>query len=409
MRPVTVLFALIVALFAAPALAVDATRLEGKVLVGYQGWFRCPGDGSGIGFEGGHWFLNGPKGPDMGHPGKRRWVVDMMPDVSEMDKSSRCTVPGKTRGGKPIQVFTSFAPATQQTHFRWMRDYGINGALVQRFVNRLPQLYRENDQVLKNIMAAARDNDRVFAIEYDVTDAKGDVFAALKSDWLRLEKMGVTQKPGYQMDAGKPVVSLWGFGFGDGRHISDPDTALEIITWFKGRGVRVMGGVPGYWTSLSRDSAKDPRWTKVYAAFDIVQPWTVGRYHSPGDAAEWANRQYPKDIATTQQNGQKYMPVIFPGFSWQGSHREAKTNAVSRDGGDFLWRQAVAAKKAGAGMVKIAMFDEVNEATAIFKVAATQDLVPEDGDWVTLDADGKALASDHYLTVAGRIGDLFAE
>lgn len=407
MRPLSVLFALSVTLLAHPALAADSSRLEGSVLVGYQGWFRCPGDGSGAGFAKGHWFLNGPKSPDMGHPGKRRWIVDMLPDVSEMDRSSLCEVPGKTRSGKPIQVFTSFAPATQQTHFRWMKEYGIDGALVQRFVKRLPQEYQENDQVLKNVMKAARDNSRVFAIEYDVTDAKGDVFKALKTDWLRLKQMGVTRQPGYQMDGGKPVVSLWGLGFGDDRHISDPDKALEIITWFKGQGVRVMGGVPGYWTSLSRDSAKDPRWTKVYAEFDIVQPWTVGRYHSADGAADWARVHYPDDVATTARNGQKYMPVIFPGLSWKGSHPDAKSNAVPRGGGDFLWQQAAAAKKAGAKMIKIAMFDEVNEGTAIFKVAPTQDLVPVDGDWVTMDADGTALPSDHYLTVAGKIGELF--
>ncbi len=407
MRPLRLLFVVSLACFAVPVFAADASRLEGKVLVGYQGWFRCPGDGSGSGFEKGRWFLRGPKGPDSEHPGKRRWIVDMLPDVSEMDKSSLCTVPGKTKGGKPVQVFTSFAPATQQTHFRWMREYGIDGVLVQRFVNRLPSEYAEKDQVLKNIVAAARDNDRVFAIEYDVTDAKGDVFAALKADWLRLKKLGVTQQATYQKDEGKPVVSLWGLGFGDGRHISDPDKALEIITWFKGQGVRVMGGVPGYWTSLSRDSANDPRWTKVYAQFDIVQPWTVGRYHSAAGAAEWAAKHYPDDVATTTRNGQKYMPVIFPGFSWKGSHKEARSNAVPRNGGDFLWQQAVAAKKAGAKMVKIAMFDEVNEGTAIFKVTRTQDLVPADGDWVTMDADGQALPSDHYLRVAGKIGDLF--
>lgn len=407
MRPLSLLFVVSLACFAVPVFAADASRLEGKVLVGYQGWFRCPGDGSGSGFEKGRWFLRGPKGPDSEHPGKRRWIVDMLPDVSGMDKSSLCTVPGKTRGGKPIQVFTSFAPATQQTHFRWMREYGIDGVLVQRFVNRLPSEYAEKDQVLKNIMAAARDNDRVFAIEYDVTDAKGDVFSVLKADWLRLKRLGVTQQATYQKDEGKPVVSLWGLGFGDGRHISDPDTALEIITWFKGQGVRVMGGVPGYWTSLSRDSANDPRWTKVYAQFDIVQPWTVGRYHSAAGAAEWAAKHYPDDVATTTRNGQKYMPVIFPGFSWKGSHKEARSNAVPRHGGDFLWQQAVAAKKAGAKMVKIAMFDEVNEGTAIFKVTRTQDLVPADGDWVTMDADGQPLPSDHYLTVAGRTGALF--
>ena len=52
-------------------------------------------------------------------------------------------------------------------------------------------------------------------------------------------------------------------------------------------------------------------------------------------------------------------------------------------------------------MVFGAMFDEVDEGTAMFKVAATRDDTPADGEFLTLDADGESLPSDWYLRVAG--------
>ena len=33
------------------ATAVDATTVRGKVMCGYQGWFRCPGDAAGHGLD----------------------------------------------------------------------------------------------------------------------------------------------------------------------------------------------------------------------------------------------------------------------------------------------------------------------------------------------------------------------
>lgn len=407
MRRLLPALALILLLPAQAVADADVSTLNGKVLVGYQGWFRCPGDGSGLDFAKGRWVRPAP-GPNGDQPGKRQWLVDMLPDVSGMEASSVCTVTGQTRGGQPIHVFTSFAPATAQTHFRWMRDHDIDGALVQRFLVHQGRYKSENDQVLKNILRAAADNGRVFAIEYDVTDYKGDVFAALKADWTYLERdLSLTRQPGYQKHAGKPVVSLWGFGFGDGRHVSDPDVARRIIEWFKRRGVRVMGGVPAGWNRLGGDSVSDPRWQKVYAAFDIVQPWTVGRYKSLTDIPALAAPAYRQDMKVTSINRQAYMPVIYPGFSWHSTHPDYKSNQIPRLSGDFLWQQALSARQAGAKMVKIAMFDEVNEGTALLPVIAKQADAPQDGVWVTRDADGTSLAPDHYLQLAGRIGALF--
>ena len=66
---------------------------------------------------------------------------------------------------------------------------------------------------------------------------------------------------------------------------------------------------------------------------------------------------------------------------------------IPRLKGEFFWSQLVAAKRAGASMIYVAMFDEVDEATAIFKCVNE---VPV-GDFVTYEG----LPSDAYLKLAG--------
>lgn len=58
-------------------------------------------------------------------------------------------------------------------------------------------------------------------------------------------------------------------------------------------------------------------------------------------------------------------------------------------------------------MLKIAMFDEVNEGTAVFKLAAKRSDAPDQGYWLTLDADGEDLPSDWYLRLSGEITRMF--
>jgi hypothetical protein len=142
---------------------------------------------------------------------------------------------------------------------------------------------------------------------------------------------------------------------------------------------------------------------------DVVQPWTVGRYRTVEQVDEWRKSAIEPDLAELKKNGQMYLPVIFPGFSWANLNRDAPKNAIPRLGGEFLWRQAYDARAAGATALKIAMFDEVNEATAMFKTAARRSDAPEQGFWLTLDADGLELPSDWYLRLAGEITRGFHE
>ncbi|HEX7619581.1 MAG TPA: hypothetical protein VF359_00100 [Anaerolineales bacterium] len=52
-------------------------------------------------------------------------------------------------------------------------------------------------------------------------------------------------------------------------------------------------------------------------------------------------------------------------------------------------------------MIYNAMFDEVDEATAMYKIAATANDQPAGVDLISMDADGVRLSSDWYLRLAG--------
>jgi hypothetical protein len=291
-----------------------------------------------------------------------------------------------------------------------MRTYQIDGALLQRFIGSIQPQHEEGDTVLKSVRAGAEATGRVFAVEYDLSGAHPDTaLKQLQDDWEYLTgDVKVTSSPAYLREHGKPVVAIWGLGFHDASHLQDPALCLQIVNWFKYTAhVTVMGGVPSGWGTLSADSSRDKAWDEVYAALDIVQPWTVGRYKSPEAADEWKTTHLIPDLALTKKRGQLYMPVIFPGFSWHNLNRNSAENQIPRLGGAFLWRQAYNAKMAGASFVKIAMFDEVNEGTAIFKAAPARKDAPKQGYWLTLDADGLTLPNDWYLQLATDISRMF--
>ena len=235
----------------------------------------------------------------------------------------------------------------------------------------------------------------------------------MSADWqYLLRDLKITAQPGYLYHNGRPLVSVWGMGFRDRHPPDDPAAAVRVVKWFKSGApvdcrATYMGGVPSRWRTLDNDSREDPGWREVYAAMDIIQPWTVGRYNSDEGADRWKEERIVPDLALTRDRGQIYMPVVFPGFSWANLNHNAKKNQIPRNGGRFFWKQAINARQAGATVLKIAMFDEVNEGTAVMKVASRRTDAPDQGYWLTLDADRQNLPSDWYLRLSSEITRIF--
>jgi len=373
---------------------VDPFTLTGKVMCGYQGWFNCEGDGAERGWV--HW----TKREGGLKPGNAK--IDLWPDVSELGADERFATGFTNASGKPFEVFSSFKRATVLRHFEWMRDYGIDGALVQRFVVDLqsPKRLEHNNAVLNHCHDGAKQAGRAFAVMYDLSGMGSNCMSQVRSDWRKLRnEMRVTDDAAYLKHRGKPLVTVWGIGFNDQRRYTLAE-CRELVEWFKAEDSSVMIGVPTYWRERKNDALDDPILHDIVRLADVVSPWTVGRYASVEEVRRYGERVMVPDMAWCAEAKVNYLPVVFPGFSWHNLNG-GPLDQIPRRKGAFLWSQFVAAKRAGAQMVYVAMFDEVDEGTAIFKCVNE---VPESASSRFVTYEG--LPSDYYLKLTGAGGRL---
>ena len=113
------------------------------------------------------------------------------------------------------------------------------------------------------------------------------------------------------------------------------------------------------------------------------------------------------ELAYATSFSQIYLPVIFPGYSFHNQNSSKPFNEIPRLGGNFLWTQAYNDISSGATQIFGAMFDEVNEGTAMFKVAPTNTTIPTSLTMVPLNSDGyNNLPSDWYLKLDGSISQM---
>lgn len=366
-----------------------AEGLGGRVLCGYQGWFAAEGDGAGIGWR--HW-----KRVDQATPGGEQLTIDLLPDVSELAAEDRFPLGIVDADGRPVEVFSSCREATVRLHFQWMRQYGIDGVFVQRFATALssgPAKKTFHDTVLRHCRAAANAEERVYAVMYDLTGMAAGRLGDVLEDWRSLRRAGVGSDAAALRINGRPLVAVWGIGFANDRAYS-LEECRDLVAALKADGCAVLVGVPTAWRTGGRDALSDPMLKEIVASAQVVSPWTVGRYHTPEAVGRHAAEIWAADLAWCRERGVEYLPVIFPGFSWKNL-KGGPLNQIPRLRGELFERQIVEATDIGARSLYVAMFDECDEATAIFKCAEP----PRGLSDRFIGLDG--LPSDHYLKLAG--------
>ena len=364
---------------------------QSLVMAGYQGWF------------------GGSSGGKM-YPDENKVRIDMWPDVSEYE----VTYPtGLTLAdGSTARFFSSRDKSTVDLHFKWMKEYGLDGVFMQRFFGSARR-DNERNMVLKNALEAASKYERAIAVMYDLSGipAQGEDCSRLIEDWKYLvDSLRVTNQKGaktYLHHRDKPLVAIWGIGFPD-RPYNIRNIGIErFINFLKNDpvygGCSVMVGVPTFWRELNADCLPDPYLHEIIKSADIVLPWMVQRFtpllHNDMDRYRDIILE---DIKWCKEAGVDYVPSVTPGFSWHNLSRSEfpddikPVGSIPRQGGRFYWQQLSTAISAGASMIYVAMFDEVNEGTAIFKVS---DNPPVSKIAKFADNDGKP--SDHYLWLTG--------
>ncbi len=380
---------------------------SGLVMCGYQGWFRAEGDASGAGWR--HFCRTR-------HFDATQVTFDLWPDVSEYPRTYPTTL--KRPDGTVASLFSSWDESTVETHFRWMEEYGIDGVFMQRFfeVTRTAESRRQGRVILANALKASRKHGRAIAVMYDLSGLRaGEDCSSIIQDWkelvdqLKLASQGPDQA--YLYHQGKPLVAIWGVGFAD-RPYNLQDSGIGKLLEFLRHdpdygGCSILLGVPAGFRTLTGDCVHDPDLHPLLAQANVVMPWMVGRYSSLDPKAfERYEKQVRDDLAWCRQRQLDYVPSVYPGFSWSnltrttGAVRTAPLNQIPRQQGQFYWGLLMAAIKAGAPMVYVAMFDEIDEGTAIFKCASRLPLADVPARFL----DYEGVPADYYLRLTGQAG-----
>ena len=364
--------------------------MKGKLLCGYQGWFRTPGDEDNTGWQ--HYIA------DWGTPiSPAKITVDYWPEMTELGVSESYKADGFTNPDhSQATLFSSDNARTVLRHFQWMEAYGIDGVAVQRF---MPGATPDpaSLHVLKDVSVAASLTGRTYFLEYDMSGfdmsngKDADLVPTITKDWhYMIDTMKLSSDVRYLRQGGMPVIGI--FGFYEDRFSAV--TANAILDIFKGPGpyqAFVAGAGAWYWNVQNYSDA----WKTMMYRMGSYQPWNTG--NSGGQVGDVPVTSYwAADKAALEAHGVMYVPQIYPGSS--ALNRDGKPwgpATEDRGSGSFLWSQFATATNLGADSVFLGMFDEMDEGTQLIKVSQTP---PTQANF----RDYQGLPSDAYLCFAGQ-------
>jgi hypothetical protein len=179
-----------------------------------------------------------------------------------------------------------------------------------------------------------------------------------------------------------------------------PEVGNRIIDFFEQPGpyhALLVGGGGWDWRS-----DRDPEWLKMCQRLKVWMPWNVGHYDRKAGLPCANTSTWESDLKACKENGTFMIPVVYPRYGSVRTRRKGLRVDITREHGQFLWDQYHRLSELGVDTAYVAMFDEVDEGTAIFKVTNNP---PVHTDLVTLEG----MPSDWYLRLVAKGGEMLRE
>ncbi|CAE6433516.1 unnamed protein product [Rhizoctonia solani] len=366
----------------------DPTTIRGKFLVGYQGWFTCPGDGPVLvqGNEWAHWTDN-----------DGQFNAELLPDPEYYSPGDLVVMPRAQH-----KLYSSRNPAIIRRHMNIMAMHGIDGLrhmnimamhgidglFVTRRGSEIAAAYQPGgngigimklrSEGINTLFRAAEAEGRVVSIMYDLNGLPShQIEPWVAGDWdFMLHSKHAIESPAYVREHGQPVVALWSVGF---KHAGqDPEMIMRLINRIRemAGGAYIILGVPITWQK------QDQNWQAVYSVADAIAPMCIGTLLDEEGINNYSKTvQHPGvEALKSAQHKTDYVGVVWPGNEGELTiNTGMSTGPAPRQDGAFLWRQIYNAHKDGVRFMYAEMFDGFEEGTAILpSLGAQNDNTPSD-------------------------------